>query len=335
MSPRTRYYAAGLLALATLGGPFTVGPFSSEGSDDVRAEVVVSLQDDDIDESSGLVVRGDRLFTVNDSGGDAVVYEVDLDTGATVGRTTFAEEEPTDIEALAPGRGGTLWVGDIGDNRRARASIRLYRFQPPPGGGTVRADTFDLVYPDGPHDAETLLVHPRTGRVLVVTKQLLGGGAVYRAPRRLVPGDVHRLERIGRVPGLLTDGAFLPGGRRLVLRSYGAAAVYTYPDLEQVASAVLPRQEQGEGLAVGDDGRLYLSTEGAGSDVLRVDVPKQQAQSAPAMPQPSEEPAVQRREYDPEPWLGLGVGPFLLLASGVGVVLGAVRAALRRTRGRR
>ena len=346
MSPRTRYLAAGLLALVSLGGPSALVPFASHGSDDVEPEVAVTLQDGSIDESSGLVVRGSNLFTVNDSGDGPHVYEVDLRTGETTGVTTYAADDPEDVEALARGRGGTVWVGDIGDNRRARGSIRLYRLRPVPGGGTVDAESFDLVYPDRPHDAETLLVHPRTGRVLVVTKLLLGGGVVYSAPRRLVPGNTHELERVARVPGLLTDGAFLPSGRAVLLRTYGSVARYSYPDFTRVADVPLPEQEQGEALAVGDDGRAYLTSEGEGSEVLVVDVPPAEpglkSSTGPSAgeetpppaddPRPAPEP---ESEYDPQPWLGLGLGRFLLVVTGAGLAALLLRAALRRARRRR
>lgn len=327
MSPRTRFLAAGLLVAVPFGGPATVGTFTSDGDSEVAAEVVVTFQDDDIDESSGLVVRGDRLYTVNDSGDGAVVYEVDLESGETTGVTSYTDEEPEDVEALAPGPGGTLWVGDIGDNRRARGSIRLYRVVPATGGGTVPAEPFDLVYPNRGHDAEALLVHPRTGEVLVVTKQF-GRGAVYRAPRRLVRGATHQLERVAAAPGTVTDGAFLADGEQLLLRTYGSASLYAYPGFERLGDFALPKQEQGEAIAVGDDGRVYLSSEGKGSDVLAMELPRVAAPGAAPTPDRQTPP----REYDPKPWMGLGPVGLLVTVVGLVLTLLLVRAFLRRSR---
>jgi hypothetical protein len=142
------------------------------------------------------------------------------------------------------------------------------------------------------------------------------------------------------VPGLLTDGTFLPDGRRVLLRTYGSAAVYSYPGFEKIAEAPLPHQEQGEAIAVGDDGRVYLSSEGEGSDVLVVDVPREAPGADPTTGEATDDaqqsPATRpSSEYDPQPWLGLGFWPFLLtvLAAGLAVLL--VRAALRRARRRR
>lgn len=323
MSRRGRCVAAALLALAAAGGPTAFAPPTAHGSDEVVAEVAVVLRDAAIDESSGLVVRGDSLFTVNDSGDGPLVYQVSMRSGRTVAVTRFSGEDPVDVEALAPGRDGAVWVGDIGDNRRSRGSVRLYRLVPAPGGGEVAATSYDLVYPDRAHDAETLLVHPRTGRVLVVTKRFAGGGAVYRAPRRLRPGATHQLERLAPVAGMVTDGTFLRGGDRVLLRTYGTAAVYTYPGFEPVVQLALPAQEQGEAVAVGSDGRVYLTSEGARSAVLVLDLP-----SAPERAHRPERPA--GIEAPDSPGLPLAVPGAVL---GCALVLLAVRG-LRASRPR-
>jgi hypothetical protein len=336
MSRRTSRAAAALLAVMFVGGPTVFQAVASEGSDEVHGQLVVTLRDDRIDESSGLVVRDGRMFTVNDSGDGPYLYEVDMRTGETAAVTTYDDEDPKDVEALAPGRDGTVWVGDIGDNRRSRDSVRVFHLVPPTSGGVVSADRFDLVYPDGPHDAETLLVHPRTGRVFVVTKSF-AGGVVYEAPRSLRPGQTYRLERVGSVPGLITDGTFLPGGRHVLLRTYGAATVYSFPGFQRVADVPLPEQEQGEGIAV-DQRRIYLSSEGQHSEVLAVDEPSVPRAGSPATlgprPQARPEPR-EHRVYHPEPWLGLGPAPVLLGAAAAGgVVVLLVRAARRRGRRR-
>lgn len=343
MSRRASHCTAGALAVLIVTMPASATGLSPRAEAVYEAEVAVTLRDDAIDESSGAVVRGRRLFTVNDSGDGPYLYEVDLRTGETVGVTTFADAEPEDVEALASGTGREIWVGDIGDNRTARDSIHLYRTVPLSGGGEVSAPRYELVYPDRAHDAEALLVHPRTGRVLVVTKTFARGGTVYAAPRRLDPDGPNRLEEVGSVPGMVTDGTFLPGGDRVLLRTYGSGAVYSYPELEEITSFQLPAQEQGEAVAVGDDGRVYLTSEGGGTDVLVMDLPRPTADPS-AQPTEDAEAAgdAERAEpstrYDPQPWMGLGPAGLLLAVLGSGVALGLVwwlvRASRRRSRRR-
>jgi hypothetical protein len=72
---------------------------------------------------------------------------------------------------------------------------------------------------------------------------------------------------------LATDGAFFPDGRHLVIRDYAVATVYAWPSMERVATFDLPAEPQGEGIAVGPDDTLYLSSEGLHAPVLETRVP--------------------------------------------------------------
>jgi hypothetical protein len=269
-------------------------PAYAAGTGDVPGSRLCTLQDPEVFESSGLVDRGEVLFTTNDSGDDAVVYGIDAAGCATVSRTRYAEEVE-DAEALAPGAGGGVWVGDIGDNRRRRAEIAVHRIRPE--NGEQPGDRYSLVYPDGAHDAEALLVHPRTQRVFVVSKSVFGG-TVYAAPRALTEGSRNRLTAFAGVRGLVTDGAFFPDGRRVLLRSYGTASVYTFPGFGLVGTVRLPAQPHGEGVSVGADGRVLLSSEGVRADVLQVRLPAAltAAPAAAATAAPTQPPRTQQAD---------------------------------------
>jgi hypothetical protein len=249
--------------------PFALG--LSAGASPDRGEVAFSFQDPEIVESSGLVAQGGLVLTNNDSGDSGRVFAVDPGTGRTVGVTRWSDE-PTDVEALAPAGGGEVWVGDIGDNTESRDSVQVARVPVGRGDRTVEAATYDLTYPHGAANAESLLTDPSTGRLYVATKSVFGG-RLYEAPATLSAAGPNRLRAVGDVLPIATDGAFLPDGSHLVLRDYSQAAVYAFPSMERVATFRLPRQDQGEGIAVADDGSLLLSSEGQHSDVLRLTLP--------------------------------------------------------------
>jgi hypothetical protein len=302
----------------------------------VPSTVLFAFEDDEVFESSGLVDRGGTVYTVNDSGDDAVVYGVDADTGRTVSRTTYADDA-TDVEALAPGEDGTVWAGDTGDNRRNRDTITAYRLRPQDGDHPGTA--YPLRYPDGAHDAETLLVQPGTERVFVVSKSPFGG-TVYAAPREPVAGGKpNRLQEFARVSGLVTDGSFFPDGRHVVLRTYGTASVYTFPAFDLVGTVRLPSQPQGEGIAVGATGRVLVSSEGVHAEVLRVSLPAaltDPAASASAVPGPAPATAPPAAAADVEKpgrstgdWVGIG------LAAAVVALLGWLTLRGSRVRGPR
>ena len=295
------------------------------------------FEDQAIVESSGLVVVDGLLVTTNDSGDSGRVFSVDPATGQTVGVTAWSAE-PDDVEALAPAGGGEVWVGDIGDNRAERPSVSVSRV--PAGRGDVDVDTasYELVYPDGPRDAESLLADPGTGRLYVISKGVLGG-MLYAAPERLSAGKPNRLEEVGPVLAIATDAAFFPDGRHIIVRNYTQAAVYSWPELVEVGRFGLPDQQQGEGIAVADDGTIYASSEGLHAPVLRIALPAavRRAMAPPPatltatpMPSPSETPPPGTRQgselpeqpaADRSAW-GWALGGIL----GLGIVVVLVRA---------
>jgi hypothetical protein len=241
-----------------------------------QAQVVFSFRDDDIIESSGLAVVDGLVVTTNDSGDTGRVFTVDPATGKTVGVTAWADD-PIDVEALAPDGHGSVWVGDIGDNTESRNSVQVAHVPLGGAGSDAEPEVHDLTYPDGAHDAETLMRDPGTGRLYVATKGVLGG-ELFEVPES---GD-GEMRALGDVLPLATDGAFLADGKHFVVRNYAVAAVYAFPSLEKVDQFQLPDQQQGEGLAVDTDGSLLLSSEGLHSKVLRVSLPTGSAPSAPS-----------------------------------------------------
>jgi hypothetical protein len=286
-----------LLALAAVlpfGLGFAGAPEPSPPSD----EVVFAFTDPEIIESSGLVARDGLFATVNDSGDAARVFTVDPATGDTVGTTGWGASA-VDIEALAPLGEGDVLVGDIGDNSHQRESITVTRVPMGKGDIDASATSFQLTYPDGPHDAESLLVHPRTRQVFVVAKEIIG--RLYAAPEQLTEDGPNRLDEVGEVLPVATDGAFFPSGDHLVLRGYTTAAVYRWPSLEVVGEFDLPKQRQGEAIAVDEDGEVYLSSEGQFSEVLRIDLPagvRAEVDRAAAAPEQPGQPAQQGEQQD-------------------------------------
>ncbi|QIX28042.1 esterase-like activity of phytase family protein [Nocardioides sp. JQ2195] len=272
-----------VLVAAAIAAPFLMGALSASAAD---RDVVFRFQDPAILESSALIATGDLMVTTNDSGDSARVFTVDPDTGATLGTISWGGAA-ADVEAMAPARGGQVWVADIGDNLGKRHDISVTRIPVGPADATVSGTTYPLEFRDGPRDAEALLAHPTTGRLYVVSKGVLGG-QFYVAPKTLRTAAPNRLTTLGAAPGLVTDGAFFPDGKHLVVRTYSRAVVYRFPSLEVVGTVDLPRQQQGEGIAVAPDGRIYLSSEGVHAEVLRITLPKkiQQAMST----EPSESP---------------------------------------------
>ncbi len=290
--------------------PFAFGISVAIADDNGPDGSVMTFADPEIVESSGLVVARGLVATVNDSGDAGRTFVVDLATGETVGGVTWGEAR--DVEALAPTPSGGLLVGDIGDNSRSRDSVELVAVDFARGQTSGDDGRYRLTYPEGSHDAEALLVHPVTGEVLVATKGVFAG-ELYAAPRplnRLAEGEAGVFSPVAQVGSMITDGAFFPDGNHLILRNYSSATVYSYPGLEKVGTFDLPEQEQGEGIAVAPDGRVFISTEGQFTDLLVVRLPaKIRRAVAPPVVVPSPSPAPPSAVPDGSGTSRVGVDP--------------------------
>ncbi len=298
-------------------------------------DVVVTVQDPRIIESSGLIARDGDFLTVNDSGDSGRVFVVDGQTGQTIGVTSWSDSA-SDVEAIAPAGGNRIWVGDIGDNLQDRPWIEVTRLGVREGDRDYAGQTFRLGYPDGARDAEALLVHPVTGRVFVASKLFLAEGQLYEAPQALDRDRVNKLKSIGKVGSFITDGAFFPDGRHLILRGYRRATIYSFPKLKVVGSIRLPAERQGEGIAVSAAGRIFISSEGTNQPVLRVEVPASLRKhlrpppppsrtTGPTPASPSQSPSDARDPGDagdPGAPAGARALPLVAGVAGVGLMIG-------------
>jgi len=135
-------------------------------------QTLCTVDDPRLNELSGLAVDGDGLWAMADGGRRVQLLRLDPDTCAVVESRT-ATVDPYDAEDLAVGPDGTLWVGDTGDNEQRRTTVALI-VVPPRGEPALHR----LTYPDGPHDAEALLVDAR-GVPTVITKSV-GAAGIYQ-----------------------------------------------------------------------------------------------------------------------------------------------------------
>lgn len=267
-------------------------------------QLVCRFQDQEIAESSGLAASAhssDYFFTHNDSGDGARFFAVDR-RGRTLATFRVTGASNVDWEDMARGKDAqgrpVLLFGDIGDNSRKRDHLTIYEVpepevDPDQAGVSRRveaAQAFEVRYPDGKHDAETLLFHPN-GQVFLVTKGLKSSG-VYASQGRLKGGEPNVLVKVSWIrfaslPAtttsladhlrrlMATGGDISPDGERVVIRTYTDAYEWRISQAD-VAAAVraqptrlsLPETPQGEAAAYTRDGSAILfSSEKAGSAV--------------------------------------------------------------------
>jgi hypothetical protein len=240
--------------------------------------VAFTITDSRIKESSGLAashLHHGIYWTHNDSGDGPYVYAVDSASGKTVATVTMRGiGTARDAEAISIGPDDRIYVGDIGDNLGGTwPKVWIYSFPEPKrlGNATVDAAQYTAQYDAGPRNAESLMVHPKTGRAYIASKNE-NGGALYEGPKTLSAHGVNVFRRIAGIPLWITDGTFSPDGTRLVLRGYFGALEYRWSGgaPHRIGHLDVPMQPQGESVAFTTDGQaLMFGSEGSDSEVWR------------------------------------------------------------------
>ncbi|TDC45120.1 hypothetical protein E1281_31415 [Actinomadura sp. KC345] len=303
-------------------------------------EVAFRIQDERITESSGLAVSRRHqgvVYTHNDSGGVPTIYALGTD-GRVRAALTLGGAQARDWEGMAIGEDGrgrpSIFVADIGDNLGgAWPYVTVYRIPEPSRlrSQTIRATAFKIKYEDGPRNAETFMINPRTNRIYIASK--LFGGKVYEGPKRLRTSGFNTMREVSDAPSIATDGAFSPDGRLCVIRTYFGARLYSVDadgrPGKSLTSIGVPRQEQGESVTFTADGRSILAgSEGTDQPVYRIPLPEEALPSPSATKDAGTTSTTENAEEGRKDAAGPRVGLFLALA-----IAGAVAYGLTRKRG--
>ena len=335
-SSRARRRARLLTALGLVGGfVWAPSPAHAAAGEAAEDQVAFRIRDERIAESSGLAVSRRHegvVYTHNDSGDVPTIFALGMD-GRVLAVLTLAGANARDWEDIAIGedeRGRpAIFVADIGDNLGgAWPYVTVYRVPEPSRlrSQTLRATAFKIKYEDGPRNAETLMINPRTNRLYLASK--LFGGKIYQAPARLRTRGFNIVRKVGDAPPIATGGAFSPDGRTCVIRTYLGARLYSVnPDGSPgrtLTSIDLPVQKQGESVTYTADGTaLLVGSEGVAQPVYRVPLPKEALPSS--APSPDGAGTTADTKGEPKSAAGTRTGLFLALAIAAAVAYGLLR----------
>lgn len=231
-----------MVALACLG---VVGPSARvECPGFLPGEQVGTVQHGSINEASGIVASRKNLnvlWVQNDSGDSARVFAMNTQ-GIHLAIYTILGAGAWDWEDIAIGPGPApgqdyLYIGDIGDNNAVRTGgVHVYRVLEPtvdPNQSPVTvwlagSETITLHYPDGPRDAETLMVDPANGDIYIVSKRD-SRSRVYLAAYPQTSGMT--MQFVAELPwGGATGGEISPLRTEIIIRGYGNASLWPVPD---------------------------------------------------------------------------------------------------------
>jgi hypothetical protein len=271
-----------------------------------QTDITGYLQIKAMNEISGIAASGiipDLYYIENDSGDTSRFFAI-LPTGQLKSTIYFkgdAKEKfgVNDCEDIAVGPGPVkgksyFYMGDIGDNDAKYKYITVYRMEEKPSWGkdsivhATDAAPIHLKYPDGPRDAETLMIDP-IGKLIYIVSKREDSVGVYTTPLNYKPNDTVVLTRRCKLffPGIklfkwITAGDISKDGRQVLIKSYTKVYYWKREGDEPIWETIqrkpeiLPylQEKQGEAIGFTADGKGYYTTsEGVYSPIYYYRIP--------------------------------------------------------------
>lgn len=265
------------------------------------------LKTDLITEASGIAVseqHNGSIWVHNDSGNDPFIFLIDQQAQLQK-RFLLLGIKNQDWEDMAIGPGPDsgqqyIYIADIGDNFGIRDKKTIYYFPEPAfkGDDQAQLDTVSNIsaihfkYPDGNHDAEALLIDPRTQDLYIIIKDS-NSPTIYKLPADdLQQNEVLTLQKCGNVEieidntlALITAGEIGANGLEILIKTYGKVYFWERNNLQTTICELLrstPKilkytpEPQGEAIAFTPDQNGYytLSEERFGRTPLLLFYPR-------------------------------------------------------------
>lgn len=264
------------------------------------------LNNKEMDETSGIAassINKDIYYVHNDSGDTSRFFSI-TPQGELKATIYFTGDKSLrlavqDCEDIAVGPGplkgkSYVYLGDIGDNNGSRKYLTVYRFEENTlwSKDTVTHATpvpIHLRYPDGPKDAETLMVDPIEKLLYIVSKRS-DTVAIYTSPLNYKANDTVTLTKRTKLffPGFkpfkwITAGDISKDGQQILLKSYEKVYYWKRLPNEHAWDAMARKakelpytmEKQGEAVGFTPDGKGYYTTsEGVFSPIYYYDCPK-------------------------------------------------------------
>jgi hypothetical protein len=172
-----------------------------------------------------------------------------------------------------------VYMGDIGDNNAVRPYLTVYRMEERKAWATDSISHGDAVpihlkYPDGPKDAETLMIDPVEKLMYIISKRQ-DSVTVYSSPLNYKPNDTLVLTKRCKLffSGYklfkwITAGDISKDGQQVLIKSYTKVYYWKREDNEPIWKTIQRKpdilhyiqEKQGEAICFTPDGKGYYTT---------------------------------------------------------------------------
>ena len=225
-----------LLLPLLISGCASMSQFSSSDIHFGSRQNLGLIEYDPIREASGIVASHDNanvLWTHNDSGIPAL-YAVNT-RGEHLGVYILDGCDYSDWEDITLAEGAAqerdyIYVGAIGDNERERKTRSICRIteprvdedQEPVTQYINNVEVMNYRYPEGSHDAETLMADPLSGALYLITKRVTPA-IVYRLPLAFSEQRLITAEPVAELPWkYIVGGDISRSGEEVLVKTYTA-----------------------------------------------------------------------------------------------------------------
>ena len=262
-------------------------------------KITCRLQDKKLDEISGVGCSKKNphlLWMHNDSGDGSYVFGINDSTGKLAVTLNYSRVVKDCEDMAMDYKDNSIYIGDIGDNNAKRKYIAVYKMREPGLAHAnkkqqvaINATVLYLKYPDGPRDAETLMIDP-VDKVLYIVSKREDSVGVYTAPLNFKSNDTITLKRMCRLHfngfgfgKWITAGDISADGSQILLKNYTNVYYWKRKNNEPVWQTMLRKpvelpytmEKQGEAICFTPNGEGYFTTsEGKAQPVYYYDVPK-------------------------------------------------------------
>ncbi len=285
-----------------------LGAFAEHRYTQHKLDITGRLQNKQMDEISGISASGihDGIYYVHNDSGDTSRFFAITPQG-NIKSVIYYKGDPKeplgarDVEDIAVGIGPVkgksyVYMGDIGDNGAMHPYITIYRLEEQKSwigkDSIIHANAVPVHfrYPDGPRDAESLMIDPIEKLIYIVSKRT-DSVTVYTTPLNFKANDTLMLTKRCKLffNGFkpfkwITAGDISKDGQQILLKDYVKVYYWKRNKNEPVWKTMqrkpieLPYQAEKQGEAIGftPDGKGYYTTsEGVFAPIYYYSIPGQ------------------------------------------------------------
>jgi hypothetical protein len=243
----------------------------------------VTVLDDKVVETSGLIYFDNSFWTINDSGNENILYRIDPKSGLVIGEISINNSTNIDWEEISQDQ-EYIYVADIGDNSRVRDEKQIYRLKKSEvlkvkTGGSMDCEVIRFRYPEIEskkisYDAEALI--SMNGVLHLFTKDLFESRhfTIPAQPGQTTATFIESYASNGQVTG----AAIGPSTNSIIMVGYfgfGDRLFWEVKDFTKTSvmgTAAQPlslgsvtETGQVEAVCFGADGKVFFTNENYGS----------------------------------------------------------------------